>query len=59
MKHHTQDISKKAESIADKAAEQNWREFHSYTRWLAEWLHVYNQTLLEFQERKYENKLGI
>lgn len=47
MKYYTEDISRKAESIADREAESIWIKFHDYDKWIITWREIYFQTLLE------------
>lgn len=46
--HSTDDLGKRAASIADKEAEKVWRKTGIYDAWKKIWLDTYRRTLKEF-----------
>ena len=56
--HHTEDLARRAEHVAEREAEEVWRTTHDYGKWSTRWSEVYDGTLEEFglsgQERGTE-----
>ena len=47
MINHTTDPAERAASIADREAEEVWKETGSFKEYLRVWFSVYRQSLLE------------
>ena len=48
LHHRTNDPAQRAASIADREAEEVWRETHNFDLYYETWAEIYHQVLFEF-----------